>query len=974
MKCTRALFRPASIAMAYKDSLFLPKTAFSLWTSREKGELPFVKRTTDDLYKWQRENVHGEEFVLHDGPPYANGSLHMGHALNKILKDFILRFQLLNGKRIEYIAGWDCHGLPIENKALAELGSQAHELGTDFIRAEARKVALREVDRQREEFKHFGIMTDWSNESTYRTIDHAFEIRQLRAFQEMVKNGLITRHYRPVYWSPSSRTALAEAELEYNEAHKSTAVHLAFDLDKEHLTPALKNITQEHGLPRLLVWTTTAWTLPANMAIAIHNDLEYAVLRQEETQQLYIALKDSAEPVIGKSQVLAKVQGRDLVGAHYHTLFNKGLTKLVIHSPHVTAEKGTGCVHSAAGHGHEDYLVLQALNMLGSRGENILSPVGPDGHFTEEVNALWPSVEGLAGAFVLGKGTSVIVKALQETGHLVKQAKFTHKYPYDWRTKQPVLVTATSQWFANVDNLKERAFAALDEVKFVPAGSETRLRSFMRARSEWCISRQRSWGVPIPALFDASGNALLTQESLDHIINVLDQHGTGYWWDAPASEFVPPGTTGEFTKGRDTMDVWFDSGTAWTALSAPADVALEGSDQHRGWFQSLLLTSIGAGSSGLGAPYKTLVTHGFVLDSNGRKMSKSLGNVISPLTIVNGGPDKTKEPEYGADCLRLWVASVDFGRDVAIGPMALANVMEGHRKLRNSSRFMLANLSDGAELFERVPRSEMDLVERYMMHKIYNLQKEAHEAYSTLSFARVVAPLISFCNVTLSAFYFNVTKDTLYADVSDFQRRRAVLTVFEYILDTMTMILAPVLPHLAEEIHATLKTRSNQFSVFQRGWQPLSDEWDDPEVEQQMDALMNLRSTVMHLLENARVDKLLKSSLEAHVDLVVPEMKEGNQSELLNLLEEHYDELEALFIVSNVNLVGRETYQPPVDTAWKFNQTVPMQGEMDVLEMEVYIYPSPDHKCQRCWKFTRRSDGHEHLCDRCTESTQDREC
>ncbi|KZV99615.1 isoleucyl-tRNA synthetase [Exidia glandulosa HHB12029] len=947
--------------MAYKDTLYLPKTKFPLWTTRDNGELPYVAKTTDDLYKWQAR----DPFVLQDGPPYANGSLHMGHALNKILKDTILRFQVLNGRRVQHVPGWDCHGLPIENKALGELGAKAHELEPHVIRAEARKVALREVTSQRNEMRQFGLMANWSDETTYRTMDHAYEIRQLRAFQEMVKCGLISRHYRPVHWSPSSRTALAEAELEYNDKHKSTAVYVAFNLDLDALTPKLGELVTAHGVPRLLVWTTTPWTLPSNMAIAVHNDLEYALLRRTETQDLYLLLQSKAEPIIGEIEVLATIHGKDLVGTRYRPLFSARPSQPLIHSPHVKADKGTGLVHSAAGHAQDDYLVMQALGMLGARGENILSPVGPDGHFTAEVKQLWSDVDGLEGEFVLGKGTALIVHALQERGHLVKSEKFTHSYPYDWRTKQPTIVTATSQWFANIDDLKERAFAALDKVQFVPAGSETRLRSFIRERSEWCISRQRTWGVPIPALFDSEGNALLTPESLEHIIGVLEKHGTGYWWDAPASEFVPPGLSGEYTKSRDTMDVWFDSGTAWTALGAPAAVVLEGSDQHRGWFQSLLLTSLGAGDKGLGVPYKKVVTHGFVLDAQGRKMAKSLGNVISPLTIVNGGPDLKKDPAYGADCLRLWAASVDFGRDMSIGPKVLANTAEAHRKLRNCARFMLANLNDGAETFDPVPRSQMGLAERYLMHEIYGVQKEAHEAYLSLNFPKVVTSLVNFCNVTLSAFYFNITKDTLYADSADAQPRRAALTVFEHVLRTITAVIAPILPHLAEEIHATWQGPHSDLSVFARGWQPLSDEWDDPEVEQDMDALMELRSLVMGLLENARAEKLLKSSLEAHVDLVAPEMTQGNQSELLNLLEKHFDELDSLFIVSRVNLIDKADYEPPSNGQWSFTKALPMQGDLD---LEVYVRPSPDGKCNRCWKFTVESS--KEICERCEQSLQ----
>ncbi|KAF8500223.1 tRNA synthetases class I-domain-containing protein [Russula emetica] len=982
----------------YAKSLLLPRTTFPQWTDPLKTEVLLRKKICDDLYRWQWENNNGPLFVLHDGPPYANGDLHMGHALNKILKDVINRYHVLLGRRVHYVPGWDCHGLPIENKALKAVQVDDHRsIAPEKIRSLANATAVQAVKSQKDEFRELGIMAEWDGMgSTYRTLDHDYEMRQLRIFQNMVERGLVYRHYRPVHYSPSSRSALAEAELVYKDDHVSHSVYVAFDLDlrSQVSTVALQNLVTGQTKVQLLVWTTTPWTLTANMGIAVHPDMMYALIRPAErtdegTGVLIVALErlNALSKILGKAEIIGKVRGSELAGARYHPLFASlapdaaSESLAVINSTHVTPDSGTGLVHCAPAHGTEDYNMFREQNLISSTS-SIACHVGEGGLFTNEVSHVVgkEAGESLVGQPVLDSGSRSIVGLLKNIGCLLKVERFKHRYPYDWKTDGPVIVTATSQWFTNLDDIKEDALKALETVKFYPQISRNRLESFIKSRSEWCISRQRVWGVPIPSLHHTvTGEAYLDSRVLDYVLAVLDKNGVAYWWEGPIDEFLPPfllevdANSSNWHKGSDTMDVWFDSGSSWSFLpdrkdgQPRADVCVEGSDQHRGWFQSQLLTAVGTAEADRKAiaPYRTLLTHGMVLDANGKKMSKSLGNIISPMTIVKGGVD-SKQPAYGADTLRLWAATVEYWHDMAIGPKILEQTSESLRKIRNSARFILGNIGDPATRAKSglVPNDELGLVDRYVMHQLFELEQTALSSYAQYNFPKVISTLANFTNITLSSLYFDITKDNLYANSLSSPERRSTVTVLQHVADTMIYIIAPVLPHLVEEIYSALHGQSSSeishgLSVFSRPWVPLSPDWHDPTAEQEMVQLLRVRSTVLGLLEQARGRRQLSSSTEAEVDIILPSIR----NDLTNLITREESFLKTLFIVSDVSVV-HEGSLGTASLPWLYEDSVPLPVSGADGRIRIRARPATLAKCPRCWTYTRLPK--DVLCARCT--------
>ncbi|PSR78627.1 hypothetical protein PHLCEN_2v7374 [Hermanssonia centrifuga] len=732
------------------------------------------------------------------------------------------------------------------------------------IRKEAEKYAKEQIQSQMAQFKQFGIMSSWTTDTTYRTLDHDYEIRQLRIFQKMVERGLIYRHHRPVYYSPSSRSALAEAELEYKDSHVSHSTYVSYDLDlirRDDWSPALGELIRQQPRAQLLVWTTTPWTFTANMAIAVNPDMRYIVMIDQKKPELGAVIfaterRPALRSILEEMQwdtVLGEIQGSDLAHASYRPLFSKLVdapSLPVIPSSHVTPSSGTGLVHCAPAHGQEDYAVFRALGLMpASSASSIVCHVDSLGKFKPTVAEVLGNGfrELVEGKDVLGEGGKAMVSVLREIGVLRKIERIKHRYPYDWKTDQPVITMATSQWFANLDAIKDDAIAALQDVQFEPPQSRNRLETYVRSRSEWCISRQRVWGVPIPALYHLpTKRAVLDYASLSHILSILEKKGVRHWWDGSVEEFVPPylridgeNVNEAWMKGTDTMDVWFDSGTSWSMLEGLAkddevadrregqyaDVCLEGSDQHRGWFQSQLLTAVGCAQPERTqvSPYGTLITHGMVLDEKGKKMSKSLGNIVSPMTIINGGDNLKQDPVYGTEVLRLWAATVESGNDMSIGPKILSQCMESVRKIRNSARFILGNLGDKRQpQQEKVTHEHFSLADRYVMHKLYELESTSLEGYAKYDFARVVSSLSNFANITLSSLYFHITKDCLYADAPNSIGRRAVVTVMDQILETMTSVMAPILPHVAEEIHQTLHAdNAHVSSVFCEPWKPL---------------------------------------------------------------------------------------------------------------------------------------------------------
>ncbi|MGB5897314.1 MAG: isoleucine--tRNA ligase [Geitlerinemataceae cyanobacterium] len=871
-------------AKTYKDTVNLPQTRFDMRANASKREPEIQKFWAENriFEKLSQENP-GEPFILHDGPPYANGSLHVGHALNKILKDIINRYQLLQGRKVRYVPGWDCHGLPIELKVLQTLKSEERQALTPLtLRQKAREFALKTVDEQRESFKRYGVWGDWEN--PYLTLTPEYEAAQIGVFGEMVLKGYIYRGLKPVHWSPSSQTALAEAELEYPEGHTSPSIYVAFPVVS---TEATQNQLIEY-LPFLhvAIWTTTPWTLPANLAVSVNPELTYAVVEtgvdfESATGKFLLVAAEAVERLAAtwgtELTVLTTISGKDLEHCTYrHPLFDR-TGEIVIGGDYVTTESGTGLVHTAPGHGLEDYQVGLRYDLP------ILSPVDDKGNFTEEAGQF-------AGLNVLKDANDAIIQALQEGGSLLKREPYPHKYPYDWRTKKPTIFRATEQWFASVEGFRDAALEAISQVQWIPAQGQNRITAMVQERSDWCISRQRSWGVPIPVFYDEeTGEPLLNQETITHIQAIIAEKGSDAWWELSVEELLPEsyrqnGRT--YRKGTDTMDVWFDSGSSWAAvaqqrnLGYPVDIYLEGSDQHRGWFQSSLLTSVAA--KGI-APYKTVLTHGFTLDEKGYKMSKSLGNVVDPAVVINGGKNAKQEPAYGADVLRLWVSSVDYSADVPIGQTILKQMSDVYRKIRNTARFLLGNLHDFDPAEHAVFYEEMPELDRYMLHRMTEVFADVTEAFDTYQFFRFFQTVQNFCVVDLSNFYLDIAKDRLYISAGDAPRRRSCQTVLAIALENLARSIAPVLCHMAEDIWQNIPYETPCESVFQAGWVQVGDYWKQPELATKWETLRFYRAEVNKVMEKARADKAIGSSLDAKILLYVSDPEKRALLESMNL-------------------------------------------------------------------------------------------
>jgi len=920
----------------------------------------------NQIYERLSQNNPGELFVLHDGPPYANGSLHIGHALNKILKDIINRFQLLQGRKVRYVPGWDCHGLPIELKVIQGMKSSERASLTPLeLRHKARDFALKTVDEQRQSFKRYGVWGDWDH--PYLTLKPEYEAAQIGVFGQMVLKGYIYRGFKPVYWSPSSKTALAEAELEYPEGHTSRSLYVAFPIT--HIEPSIFPKLKAF-LPNLSVaiWTTTPWTIPANMAVAINPELTYAVVEYGDRYLIVAAeLVDRLSMLLEVPMgVKATFKGYELEHCKYrHPLFDRE-SPIVIGGDYVTTESGTGLVHTAPGHGQEDYLVGQRY------GLPILSPVDADGNFTPEAGQF-------AGLNVLGDGNGAVIQALAEAHVLLKEEPYVHKYPYDWRTKKPVILRATEQWFASVEGFREEALKAIASVNWIPPQGENRITAMVSERSDWCISRQRSWGVPIPVFYDEeTGEPLLNEETIAHVQAIVAEKGSDAWWEMSQAELLPEKYRAQgrsYRKGTDTMDVWFDSGSSWAAvlkqreeLRYPADIYLEGSDQHRGWFQSSLLTSVATEAR---APYKTVLTHGFTLDEQGRKMSKSLGNVIDPAIVIEGGKNQKEEPAYGADVLRLWVSSVDYTSDVPISKNILKQLGDIRNKIRNTARFLLGNLHDFDPSKDAVPYEQLPELDRYMLHRMTEVFQEVKQAFESYQFFRFFQTVQNFCVVDLSNFYLDIAKDRLYISAPDTFRRRSCQTVLSIAVENLAKAIAPVLCHMAEDIWQYLPYQTPYKSVFESGWVKLDEKWHNPQLAESWQKLRQIRTEVNKALEQARAQKMIGSSLEAKVLLYVSDSQLHQQLQALNpssstnanhqpLTTSQFtngvDELRYLLIASQVELLD----SPEPLTGIKYSVTTDALG--------IGVVQADGKKCDRCWNYSvhvGESAEHPLLCERC---------
>ena len=900
-----------------KDTLLMPKTKFPMRGNLPNKEPEFLKRWEEmDLYRKVLEKNAGKpSYVLHDGPPYANGNIHIGHALNKILKDFIVKYKNMNGFVSNYVPGWDTHGLPIE-QVLVNNGVDRKSMPATKFRNKCKDYALKQVDKQRADFKKLGVIGDWEN--PYLTLDPKFEAEQIRVFGKMVDKGYIYKGLKPIYWSPSSESALAEAEIEYRD-HTSPSIYVGFELVSE-------DGVVEKGT-KFVIWTTTPWTLPANLGIAVHPDFEYQEVKVNGEN--YLLAKERvnflAEQFGWENFELGKtVLGKEL---EYllcqHPFLDR--TSTVILADYVTLDSGTGLVHTAPGHGVDDFIVGQGKYKLG-----VLSPVDNQGNLTEEAGQF-------AGQFVFDANKNIIAH-LAETGALLKQENITHSYPHDWRSKKPIIFRSTPQWFCSVDAFRSELLDAVDRTKFYSEWGKPRLYNMIRDRGDWVISRQRVWGVPIPVFYAENGEAILDNTLIEHVAKIFEVEGSNVWFYKDAKELLPEGYThpgspnGEFTKEMDIMDVWFDSGTSHQGccavrddLTYPADLYLEGSDQYRGWFNSSLITSVAISGD---APYKELVSAGFVMDGNGNKMSKSLGNVISPNDVGK---------QLGAEIIRLWSASVDYTQDVRISNDILKQVSETYRKIRNTFRFLLGNLFNGNfnNRTDLLSYDELEELDKYMVLKFEKVVAKVLDYYENYQFNSITTELINFFNVELSSFYLDYGKDILYIEAEKSQKRLSMLTVLYTVLSKSVRLLAPILSFTAEEVYDNMPYEDAE-SVHLTDF-PAKNLIDDAALEAKWDKLLEVRDDVNKALEESRNEKVIGKSLEAAVEIY---SNDGEVVELLNSV----DNLHQLFIVSSVEVKENDGVAYDLAT--------------------VKVTKAEGHRCERCWNIVEEVN-EEGLCPRC---------
>ena len=921
----------------YGATLNLPKTSFQMKANLPNKEPKFIKMWQEQEIYFKGIDKDKPSFILHDGPPYANGEIHIGHALNKILKDIILKYKRLRGYNAPYIPGWDTHGLPIELKVTEKLGSKAKEMTPAEIRELCAEYAKKWVGIQREGFVRLGVLGDWEN--PYLTLKPEYEAKQLEVFGELYENGYIFKGLKPIYWSPVTETALAEAEIEYKNV-SSPSIYVKMKANQDLLDRI--GMTEETWV---VIWTTTPWTLPANVAISLNPDFEYGVYKTEKGN--LILGKDLAEQAFSAMEIenyelIKEFVGRDIERTTYqHPFLDR--TGLVILGTHVTADAGTGCVHTAPGHGQDDYVV-------GTRyGLPVISPINHKGVLTEDAGQF-------AGLFY-AKANKEICAYLEGTGDLLKLKMIEHSYPHDWRSKTPVIFRATEQWFVNVEgsDIRERALKALDDVTFIPAWGRNRIGSMLETRPDWCISRQRVWGVPIPVFYNvATGKEIFNRDILNRIIEIVKKEGTIAWVKYSAEELIGEELLEKYNlkgvelrKETNIMDVWFDSGVSHRAvletrgdlLHRPADLYLEGSDQHRGWFQTSLLTSIG---STYDAPFKNILTHGFVNDGEGKKMSKSVGNTVVPADVIK---------VYGADILRLWCASVDYREDVKISDNILKQMAEAYRRVRNTARYILGNSNDFNPNTDRVPYEQLMEIDKWALHKLEVLKRKVTENYDKYEFYNLFQDIHYFAGVDMSAFYLDIIKDRLYTEGTNSIERRSAQTVMTEILVTLTKMIAPILSFTAEGIWETLpEVLKDRESVLLTDWYKENDEYLNPEIENKWVEIIKVRKEANKSLEKARQgkDRIIGNSLDAKV------MLHSTDAEIQKFLVENREKLELALIVSEVEIVEN------IDETFT-------KGE-EATDLYIKVLHAEGEKCERCWKYSKeigKDPEHPTLCPRC---------
>ena len=911
----------------YAGTLNLPKTSFKMKANLAQKE-PLTVRDWNkgEIYEKSIRN-ESEFFVLHDGPPYANGDIHIGHALNKVLKDIILKYKRLRGYNAPYIPGWDTHGLPIEWKIMEELGEKAKTMTPIQIRQECKKYALKWIEKQKKEFIRLGILGNWDD--PYITLKPEYEAEQLKVFKEIYENGYVYKGLKPVYWSPTTETALAEAEIEYKDV-ESHSIYVKFQ--------GLRDLTDKLGVDEasIVIWTTTPWTLPANLGVSLNTDFDYGLYKTEKGN--LILAKDLSEVAFSAMgltyDLISEFKGSELENTHYKHPFIER-EGLVILGDHVTSEAGTGAVHTAPGHGVDDYNVAIKYNL------GILSPVDDKGHMTKEAG----KYEGLFYA----KANKEIIEDMKKSGHLIHYNKFTHSYPHDWRSKKPVIYRATEQWFISVDesDIRKNALEALKDIEFVPEWGKNRINAMIETRPDWTISRQRVWGVPIPLFYDSNTNEVIYKsEIMDKVIELVKKEGTDIWWKYEAEEIIGEELLEKFNlkgiklrKERSIMDVWFDSGASHRSvlvprgLPRPADLYLEGSDQHRGWFQSSLLTSI---ASTKDSPYKRVLTHGFVMDGQGRKMSKSLGNTIIPKDIIE---------KYGADILRLWVSSVDYREDVRISENILQQMSDAYRRIRNTARFLMGNLNEFDYENDKVEYNNMLEIDKWAMHKLEELKEKTTKFYDKYEFYSLFQEITYFCSVEMSSFYLDIVKDRLYCENKKSLERRSAQTVLTEVLRVLVRIISPVLSFTADEIWERIPDNlKSEESVHLSSWIESNPEYKNIELDKKWNKIYNLRKEVNRKLEAERQEGLIGHSLDARVILNI------TNDEFSFLKDYTEGEVADLFIVSQVKFINEGLESSEIEG------------------VNIGVEKASGEKCERCWKYDEevgKNNIHDDVCPRC---------
>lgn len=929
--------------MDYKDTLNLPKTDFPM-----KANL--VKREPEMIAKWDRENLYqrireiskGRKlYTLHDGPPYANGNIHMGTAFNKVLKDIIIKSKQMEGFDSPYVPGWDCHGLPIEHKVDSELGGRKGSMTQVEVRRYCREYAKKYVDIQREEFRRLGVLGEW--ERPYLTMSYDYEATIVREFGKFALNGSLYRSKKPIYWCISCKTALAEAEVEY-EQHTSPSIFVKFPM----ISDLSKDRPEFGGRPVfMLIWTTTPWTIPANLAIALHPDLEYVAV-DPGNREIWILAKGLVDICmdgfgIRDYRIIAEFNAREIEGLKAkHPLYER--ESVIVLAPYVTLEAGTGCVHTAPGHGREDYETGLQYKL------DPYSPVDDSGRFTDEVIFF-------AGQEVF-EANKAVSRKLGEMGLLLKEENITHEYPHCWRCKKPVIFRSTEQWFISMDktSLRQKALRAIQEVNWIPKWGQDRIYGLIEKRPDWCISRQRSWGVPIIAFYcDECKGVVVSKEIIDHVAALVEKSGADIWFSETEQYLLPPGTkcpschSTNFRKETDILDVWFDSGVSYAAvmearayLESPSDLYLEGSDQHRGWFHSSLLCSVGTRGR---APYKNVLTHGFVVDGTGKAMHKSAGNVIAPEDLIRN---------FGAEIIRLWVAAEDYRDNIRLSEEILQRLTEAYRRIRNTCRFLLGNLYDFDPSRDAVPYEEMEELDRLALHKLQDLSERVLKAYNEFEFHIIYHALHNFCVLDLSSFYLDVLKDRLYVSPPKSHSRRSAQTAIREILETLVRIMAPILSFTCDEIWVK---NGSEGSVHTQTFFPVKQEFRDQPLSDRWENILKLRKEVTKVLERARKERIIGHSLDAALTVGLP-------PEQMEFFRSYKDTLKSVFIVSSVEL------RPAEDVS----------GGLDAEELpgvKLTAEPSKEPKCGRCWvhdsSAVPSSEG-PGLCGRCREALKEMGC